>query len=520
LTVSSWVGWVDPCGDPQAEPVTAPQTLALLGAVSTAAFLFLRWKFQPMQDLGHHVAMTAVAADWGREGSLYTSLYLPLDPLAANSLLYSVAGVLGRAVGATWAVRLCLLSYVVGLPLAVAWALRARGRSIWPAVASSALLFQGVFVAGFANLLLAGPLLVVSVVVYARMLEEPSRRRIVACTVLFTLVFLAHVHVFLWLGVLCLALFVRALALRLRGRNPAAPSPWSLLLASTVAAGPALLLFARWYGRTFGPPRRGFGAIYMAPADVLLGIPSALQSLRSRVDLWLLGALLVLCVVALLAQRLAPPRDRVLELACLLTFLSYFALPEWLRGHDNVASRQPSMALWFLPVLLSPVAVSVSPVMRRIVVGGVLVYTAVFLGVWGMALAHFERDEVAGLPEVLDAAPWRSRLHMVKLDPDSRYFTGHPLWHVEKYVMGDKLGQTPDTSGINATSPIRYREGVPIHRITVHSQDWPSNEEIWTSFDVVLVRRWRPSPDQLARAEARGRLLRKAGDWELWATRP
>jgi hypothetical protein len=64
---------LDPCEDPAAEPVTRAQVLALLLATGAAAFFWLRWKFQPMQDLGHHVGLAAVTSDWGRPGSIYTA---------------------------------------------------------------------------------------------------------------------------------------------------------------------------------------------------------------------------------------------------------------------------------------------------------------------------------------------------------------------------------------------------------------------------------------------------------------
>jgi hypothetical protein len=96
---------LDPCEDPTADPLTAAELGALLAATSVAVFLFLGWKFQPMQDLGHHLAMASVYADWGREDSLYTDLYTPPDRLAANSLLYTVAGALGPWLGVTRAVR-------------------------------------------------------------------------------------------------------------------------------------------------------------------------------------------------------------------------------------------------------------------------------------------------------------------------------------------------------------------------------------------------------------------------------
>ena len=86
--------------------------------------------------------------------------------------------------------------------------------------------------------------------------------------------------------------------------------------------------------------------------------------------------------------------------------------------------------------------------------------------------------------------------------------------------MSDKLGQTPDTSAILATSAVHYRPGIDIHRmVTWHNPDWPNSDEIWDNFDAVLVRRWHPSPAQLAVAQRRGVLLKKSGDWELWGPR-
>jgi hypothetical protein len=523
--------WLDPYENAGAqadtEPVTFAQLLALTLASGTAAFFFLRWKFQPMQDFGHHLAIAAIASDWGREGSLYTALYTPVERLAANSLLYTLSGLLGRVIGVTLAVRLWMLVYVAGLPWVVAWALRIRGRSIWPAVAAAGLLHYGIFVAGFANHLFAAPFLIVAVVLFARLLESPAPRRALFCAVAFALVFLAHVHAFLWLGALCAALLVRALWLSLR--RPDQPPFARQLGFAAASAIPALLLFGRWYVRTFvrgaggafvstTSLSHGFGATYKTAGELVRDLPGSLQSLRSGADLALLGLLLLLCAFALGARQLAPPRERVLELCAALTFAAYFVLPENLSGHEDLGSRQPSMALWFLPVLLAPVPASASRFARSVVVIGTLVWTAAFLGVWGTALWHFEREEAAGLAEVLDAAPPRARLHMVKLDPDSRYFTWRSLWHVEKYVMSDKLGQTPDTSGINATAATHYLPGIDIHRVTWHTPDWPSIEEIWANFDVVLVRRWHPSPAQRARAESRGHLLKRSGDWELWST--
>src|SRR5258708_4183048 len=79
-TIHRWIERFDPNTDPNADPVTLLPLLAILAATATAVWMLLRWKYQPMQDLGHHVALAAVVADYGRPGSLYTALYEPIDP--------------------------------------------------------------------------------------------------------------------------------------------------------------------------------------------------------------------------------------------------------------------------------------------------------------------------------------------------------------------------------------------------------------------------------------------------------
>src|ERR1039457_4017261 len=120
---------IDPNDDPEAEP------LALAAALSWSVWMFWHWKFQPMQDLGHHIGLSAIVADYNSKNSLYPALYDPPDPLNANSLLYFVAGYLGRLriIGVTNCVRLCMVGYLAGVPLANLYALRVFGRSPWAA---------------------------------------------------------------------------------------------------------------------------------------------------------------------------------------------------------------------------------------------------------------------------------------------------------------------------------------------------------------------------------------------------
>jgi hypothetical protein len=527
---------LDPNDDPGADRLTLSALVALIVALGLSAGMWLRWKYPPMQDFGHHVALAAVVADYGRPHSLYTALYDPIDPIAANSLMYEVAGHLGRLIGVTTAVRACLLFYLVAFPLTTLYALRVFGRSPWGAVLAVPLSYNMVFVAGFANMLFAVPFMILSIALFYRALDGPTWKRTLSAGITVTLLFLAHAHVFLWTGfllfVMALSFLARDLAQRevsLRSRTRAVASR---AIVAVSAVTPALFLFALWYRRTF-EQGRGQGNISNPTAGwhdhfgaIFLGIGTSMDQLKACFDLFggtldvgfddllYLAVTIVVCIALARMHRFRRPP--LLELAFGLTALSYFVLPNRLQGHDVLAQRQMAFSLWFLPAVVSPVPAHVTRVGRFVAVGLIVLVTGRMLHTWHRALVQFELDEVRGLEWVMQAAPPRQRLHYVKLDTDSAYFAWHPFGHVETVYMGDGLGQSADTPGILSTSPIRYKTGVEIHRITDHSQDWPDNMEIWQNFDLVLTRRWHPTPVQIAAAQRHGSLLRQMGDWELW----
>jgi hypothetical protein len=529
---------IDPCDDDEAEPLGLLPLLALLVAILTSLWMFFRWKYMPMQDLGHHVALSAVVADYGRPGSLYTPLYEPIDPIAANSLLYQLAGRIGRWIGVTSAVRGCIGFYLAGVPLANLYALRVFGRSAWPAVIAVPLAYNMNFVAGFANLLFAAPLMVLALPLFYRSLERVSLARTAGVALLFAALFLGHAHLYLWTGALCfvlsLVLVARAMARGLVRNEPVAAlrDAGRVVLAALGAVVPSLLLFAHWYARTFGEGRNEggianatsgwtdhFGAYFRTTRELLAALPDTFEVFRDQADMELVVKLLALTALAVVLARLHRfRRPPVMEAAFAVTFLSYLFLPDGLKGHDIIAARQPGIALWLLPALLSPVPARVSRAARWVVIGLSLLLTREMLRTWYDALVQFETAEAAGLADVMSSAPPRLRLHYVKLDPTSEVFTWKPFWHVEKIYMGDGFGQAADTPGILSTSAIRYRSDVDIHRVATH-HNWVSNEEIWKNFDLVLVRRWKPTSAELSEAQKHGSRLRVSGDWELWRSR-
>ncbi len=527
----------DPNDDPDAEPIELSALFFFGLALAVSAWMFWRWKYQPMQDAGHHAAMAAVVADYGHKGSLYPPLYEPLSPIVANSLLYEVAGHLGRLIGVTLAFRACVAFYVLGTPLAVLYALRVFGRSAWAAVLAVPLAYNANYVAGFANFLFALPLMVLVVPRFYILLRAPSYRQCAIVGTLFVLLFVAHAHVYLWSGLLCFAMVLGWIILGAEGRPVRSFFSYAGTLAgaSFVAVAPSLMLFALWYHRTFGAARtkggvtvvtRGaaehFGASYQPIGKALSDLPFTLKLFSGAVvvDLVQLALLMLLVGGAMaIARAHRFGRPPVLELCCIATLLSWFVLPANMSGHEVISGRQPGIALLFLPALVSPVPARVSKVARWVVLTGVCMLSFAMLRVWYQQLARFERTEIAGLEEVMAKAPPRLRLQYVKLDTEnSRTFTWHPLWHIDKFYMSDKFGQTPDNPAILTTQAVHYRSGVNFHRVT-ETNGFEENPEIWQNFELVLVHGWHPPPENMAKAERNGVLLAESKSWQLWRSK-
>lgn len=523
---------IDPNDDPAVEPITIPAFVAFAVATALSTFLFLRWKFQPMQDLGLHASMIAVVADYGRDGSIYPAIYKPFDWLGTNSFLYAVGGLMAKVIPGNWALRICMAAFAAGVPIATLYALRVFGRSAWGAVAAVPLTYTQAFVFGFANFLFAAPFAILVLPLFYRMLVSPTRKRIGVVALVVAILFLTHLHVFLWMGVILATMTVIAMVVStwrtIIGRG--GPTPWDLAAAALASVAPALLLFVRWSYRTSHPAAdentiyravpptwKSYVAALRTPSSYLATIQDFVRLTNTEYDRTLFIAVCVLGAACAAIARLHKwRRPPVLEFACILTFLSYFLMPEHYAGQEVIGSRQIGFALWFAAVWFSPVPGSVSRLGRAFAIIASVWLTTYHLTNWSTLLRKFETDEAAGLDEVLAAAPPRLRMHYVNIAPTSKYFILNTFWHVEKYYMLDKQGQCPENPAIGASQAIRYRRSYDLHRIGHHQHDWPVIQEIWDNFDLILIHRWQPRPQDLALAQARGERLAKHGDWELW----
>jgi hypothetical protein len=515
----------DPNTDPTAEPLSTPALIAMIAGTAVNLFFFYAWRYQPMQDFPLHVACAKYVAEWGRNGSPYAGLFARPDLLAANTLIYSLGGYLAKVFDALSAVRFLIATmYIVLLPVAMLYALRTFGRSAWGAVLSTSLVFVRLYASGFANELIAFPLALLVLARFYALLKEPSRGGALGVAVGLCLVLLAHSFVFMWLGAVLAGLSAAALPSVLR-RGLAYAGKTTACVVLSIA--PSLALFARWYLRSssrFGADAHGatFGPTFIDANEQFRRLTDFIAFSRGpeeRAHLaWLILLVGVSVALSRLERRRAPP---VLEIACVVTFFSYFLLPVHIASEGVVSKRELDHAMWLLPALATPVAARTSKLARWIVVAGILVYACASARYWHSQLVAFERDEAKGLATVLAAAPPGLRMHYPRINIESQYFVTKTLWHVEGYYVAQSAGMIRDIPG--ADDPRWWlhfepdRHGLP----TLNGQDtegWSQVPAIWDTYDLILLHRWRPTPEAMAAARAHATRIAQSGDWELWRT--
>lgn len=566
--LKAWVYKYDTNPEKDSRPISHWALIWITIATTISAGMYLAWKFQPQQDLGHHMAIAAVVADRGRPESLYDYYYEPFDPLLANSLLYSIGGYLGRLIGVSLAMKLAMTSYLVLMPGVMLYMLRSSNKSAWPALLSVPFCYGMLFIAGVANMLFSAPFFLLALPVFFKAIWSQSRGLWITSSLLLVAVFLGHAQLYLWLGPLTIAMTVWSAKKQKQWMRPFGKA---LLIAL-----PSILLFSRWYWRTFGPGRtaggvsgvtapisEGFGATFPSLYEKLTGLfGSAMAAYPHYQDsVWIALVLLVIAATkgwvwwhnrkhhdssfdttnepvtrvnqresviqqgkqpsvqeAVQAAYQPDELGKVLQWSGIATAIAYFLLPEDIQNQAGIASRHVGMALWFVPLFASPPSKTATQQIRKYYCWALITSVVVFLGYWGYNLVQFQQ-EANGLENVMAKIEPRQRLHYVKLSPESRYFRGGSWWHIEKYYMADGFGFTPDTTGIQSTGTIRYNKNVPIHRIGAHSATWAWNKNIWQYHDWVLTHRWNPLPDQKKMAEQRGVLVASEGDWSLWKTK-
>ncbi len=525
--------------DPAPRPLPVSRVFLACFTLAVLATVWLLWanKYLPGQDIPYHAYCSRVWQDGGVPGSPY-ALYEPRHPLEANTLLFSVTALLGVFGNVFTAYRIVCGYYLIGLPLACLYALRAFGRSPWGSLVAFPLCYTEVFAAGYANMSFAAPTFVVALVEYRRFVLAPTWRRGVVVALLFVAVFLSHAQVYLWLGALVLLYSLVVLVIRTLRVASGGPGGDVRGLVVTVGgalavAAPSIVVFARWYARGYGAGSSVGGAgNHVSFTKAMSYLPFAQKFMAGSVQAfdatpdpyetaWLLGVLAVL-VFSLALGRAERDRTAPLpEIAVMLSALSYFVLPDEVAG-QLVGVRHLYFAFWLLPIAIVPVSFRVSKVRSVAVIAALLFWTVGRMTMLGDHLRKFTREEMAGFDKIVAAAPRTPGLRVAyaAMNARSPNWLTSPTYHAYAFLDAQRSYDGPlEFSDRNSIAAVRYTDGPPLPVKHLYgNENWPADPQIW-QYDLVLVNRWAPTGAQRATAEQHGSLVASAGNWQLWQTR-
>lgn len=427
----------------------------------------------PMVDLPQHLALISALHRLSDPTTLYPTVFAARGELTPYLGYYHLVSFLNWLLPLELANRLFLTAVVAGLPLSLAFLLRALGRPRWPSLLALPFTYGDSFGWGFINYLASLPLAVLACGLFVRTLTDaPHRLRLAALHALVLLaVLLMHVQAFFFL----------ALAL-----------PW-LLLTTRVEGGfracrPALLsvvpgvaVFCVWgAGRLLAPaeveagaPWKAWGPLFSERnlsfkpfAQNLAELPRVLgNQLRDGSDHWVLYAAALLWVAAVVAVALGYrgtrretglSRLRLWGLG-LLALLLYFVLPFDIRGAIYyLNTRYAHLAAALFAASLPPLARQLRP---AFLVGGAL--AALLLAVPLVGAFRAFDAEAAPLLHFAALSPPRPSVMGLIFSQGTRELT-HPVFlHAAAVPARLRGGITNFSFALTPHSPLRYRDTPP-----------------------------------------------------------
>jgi hypothetical protein len=437
--------------------------------------------------------------------------------------------------------------YFLGYPVACAIALRILRRPLWGALLAFPLAYcKSWSGGGYLPFLTSAPLLVLAAARLQSILEPrgkagafpsavPPRRALIEAAVWCVLLALAHAHVYGWFmfvfGSITLMVIARRFASDgLRDPRAAALSAARLAARMLAAVGPSVVLFLAWYIRKHSGAQathsQGLVVVDETWQQRVGGALSYLLQTTGNRE-FLLAAVLVLIGLAtfLLAERSEGNRTPGLELAFLLTLLSFLLLPLSVSLH-GIAPRSFDIAMWFVPLILYPRVAPHAPVRHVAFVLAFTTFAAVRLEHIARHLSRL-RGEFAGLVELSrDCPPGPHELAYVSMDMYSKHWLAPSFHHVAETLAASCRLDTPiydPTDYTYSINPVRYIKAPPATPTFLHDDPtWYAKAGLWDEYEYVLVHEWKPTAEQLDAANAVATRVRVAGpnnEWAVWRRR-
>jgi hypothetical protein len=202
----------------------------------------------PMVDLPQHLHLISALHRLGDPTTLYPELFARRPELTPYLGYYYVVSLLSWLMPLELANRVFLTAYVAGLPLSLAFLLRALKRPAWPALLALPFAYGDSFAWGFINYCAALPLTFLTCGFFVRAIEDVAHRLRWAVALAFCLVavLLMHVQAFAYLGV--------ALPVLLLTTPAAEGRTWRARRHALAGVLPGVVLFILWVGIRVGAP--------------------------------------------------------------------------------------------------------------------------------------------------------------------------------------------------------------------------------------------------------------------------
>ena len=402
--------------------------------------------FIPTQDGPGHQALAFILRQYDQPGAgLLHQYYLPNREALPNWFVFFLMSRVLAFVSVPLAEKILLTAYVLLLPLAVRYALRAlEPRAAFLSVLAFPFTYNFLFQMGFFNFCFSLAAFFFTLGFWLRSAERMTLPRIAGLALLVLWVYFCHPVTLVMTVAALLALAAWRMLLDLR----AAPAPllaaarrW--LLAPLLACLPALVLMGSFVGRRTG------AQISMLPLWVKVKHLAGLYSLAS-LNRWtiLLAALTALlfyavALVCLWARGRRPPATADgLLLVAILAAAIYFAAPSDIAGGGFINHRLNLFP--FLALILWFGTFEHPPWRRRLIQIAAAGIALGFLGVFAWTYARIDAD-LSGIVAAGDRVePDRTLLFLSYahwgMQPDGRplVFRAAPFLHADGYIAARK----------------------------------------------------------------------------------
>jgi hypothetical protein len=493
----------------------------------------------PMVDLPQHLHLISVLHRLNDPGTLYPQLFTARGELTPYLGYYHLVSGLNWLLPLPLANKAFLTTYVVGLPLSLAFLLKSLGRSPWPALLALPFAYGDSFAWGFVNYCSALPLAFFACGLFVRALVDvPARRRWAGwLAVCLVAVLLFHVQAYAFCG---LALPFLLFTTRVPSDEKGLKGWVKPRLLAVLGTLPSIGLFLVWVvGRLGQPAAVEAGAPWKAWGPMLSPqnlsfksfeqnlnelIPLLANQLRDGSDRWAVYAALALAALATGAALFRVggahqasgerglERFRMLGLSVIALAL-YFALPFDIRGYMYYLSSRFAHLAAALAVCAVPMLSAKVERVFYVAAAAAALLVCVPLSRGFRAFS----DEAAALDELAELTSPKPMVMGLIYNSGSRVVT-HPVFlHAAAFLARERGGAANFSFALTPHSPLRYRGTPPPTFPSEWRPDQFRYEVQGSAYDHFLVR--GPSPERIFGQRLMGELQLAARARDFWLVR-